>query len=102
MLLHLGKSCAIIHFTTYGGLAQSVEHLLHMQGVTGSSPVVSTNKNFAEIFVTQAAGLAWNHPQGAWHPSLYDGMESREACILCDRHSKISYGGIAQLARVHA
>ena len=42
MLLHLGKSCAIIHFTTYGGIAQSVEHLLHMQGVTGSSPVVST------------------------------------------------------------
>ena len=39
--------CAIIHFvakSTHGGLAQLGEHLPYKQRVTGSSPVVPTNK----------------------------------------------------------
>lgn len=33
----------MIEYSSLGGMAQLVEHSLHMRGVTGSSPVVSTN-----------------------------------------------------------
>ena len=33
----------MIKYSSLGGMAQLVEHSLHMRGVTGSSPVVSTN-----------------------------------------------------------
>lgn len=32
----------MLKYSTLGGMAQLVEHSLHMRGVTGSSPVVST------------------------------------------------------------
>ena len=35
----------MVKYSSLGGMAQLVEHSLHMRGVTGSSPVVSTNKN---------------------------------------------------------
>lgn len=34
----------MIKYSSLGGMAQLVEHSLHMRGVTGSSPVVSTNR----------------------------------------------------------
>ena len=37
-------SSSLVRVTKYGGVAQPVEHLLHTQGVTDSSSVVSTNK----------------------------------------------------------
>lgn len=33
----------MVKYSSLGGMAQLVEHSLHMRGVTGSSPVVSTN-----------------------------------------------------------
>lgn len=33
----------MVEYSSLGGMAQLVEHSLHMRGVTGSSPVVSTN-----------------------------------------------------------
>ena len=51
----------------YGGVAQPVEHLLHTQGVTDSSSVVSTTKKdirldvffvlFAEVRPLDKAGM---------------------------------------------
>ena len=32
----------MVKYSSLGGMAQLVEHSLHMRGVTGSSPVVST------------------------------------------------------------
>ena len=37
-------SSSLVRVTKYGGVAQPVEHLLHTQGVTDSSSVVSTRK----------------------------------------------------------
>lgn len=34
----------MVKYSSLGGMAQLVEHSLHMRGVTGSSPVVSTNR----------------------------------------------------------
>ena len=34
----------MVKYSSLGGMAQLVEHSLHMRGVTGSSPVVSTKK----------------------------------------------------------
>lgn len=39
----------MIEYFSLGGMAQLVEHSLHMRGVTGSSPVVSTNKNAHQL-----------------------------------------------------
>lgn len=39
----------MIEYSSLGGMAQLVEHSLHMRGVTGSSPVVSTNKNAHQL-----------------------------------------------------
>ncbi len=38
----------MIKYSSLGGMAQLVEHSLHMRGVTGSSPVVSTIKTHAK------------------------------------------------------
>lgn len=38
----------MIEYSSLGGMAQLVEHSLHMRGVTGSSPVVSTIKTHAK------------------------------------------------------
>ena len=34
----------MVKYSSLGGMAQLVEHSLHMRGVTGSSPVVSTTR----------------------------------------------------------
>ena len=39
----------MVKYSSLGGMAQLVEHSLHMRGVTGSSPVVSTNKNAHQL-----------------------------------------------------
>lgn len=45
----------MIKCISLGGMAQLVEHSLHMRGVTGSSPVVSTkgslSRNSTKVFV---------------------------------------------------
>ncbi len=38
----------MVKYSSLGGMAQLVEHSLHMRGVTGSSPVVSTIKTHAK------------------------------------------------------
>ena len=38
----------MVKYFSLGGMAQLVEHSLHMRGVTGSSPVVSTIKTHAK------------------------------------------------------
>ena len=38
----------MVKYSLLGGMAQLVEHSLHMRGVTGSSPVVSTIKTHAK------------------------------------------------------
>ena len=38
----------MVKYFSLGGMAQLVEHSLHMRGVTGSSPVVSTTKTHAK------------------------------------------------------
>ncbi len=40
----------MIKYSSLGGMAQLVEHSLHMRGVTGSSPVVSTNNPKIGLF----------------------------------------------------
>lgn len=41
----------MIKYSSLGGMAQLVEHSLHMRGVTGSSPVVSTKKRNTSFLV---------------------------------------------------
>lgn len=48
----------MIKYSSLGGMAQLVEHSLHMRGVTGSSPVVSTNNPIAGLFFLYN-GLEW-------------------------------------------
>ena len=40
----------MVEYSSLGGMAQLVEHSLHMRGVTGSSPVVSTNNPIVGLF----------------------------------------------------
>lgn len=40
----------MVKYSSLGGMAQLVEHSLHMRGVTGSSPVVSTNNPIVGLF----------------------------------------------------
>lgn len=40
----------MVEYSSLGGMAQLVEHSLHMRGVTGSSPVVSTNNPIFGLF----------------------------------------------------
>ena len=40
----------MVKYSSLGGMAQLVEHSLHMRGVTGSSPVVSTNNPKIGLF----------------------------------------------------
>ena len=40
----------MVKYFSLGGMAQLVEHSLHMRGVTGSSPVVSTNNPIFGLF----------------------------------------------------
>ena len=78
--------CAIIYKHISAPVAQLVEHLTFNQRVWSSSLHRSTSKKGISsricLFCIQAAGLVWNHPQGAWNPSLCDGMASRFACVL--------------------
>ena len=46
---HRGREAVKEWMTLNGGLAQLVEHLLCKQGVTGSSPVISTNGPIAQL-----------------------------------------------------
>lgn len=39
----------MVKYSSLGGMAQLVEHSLHMRGVTGSSPVVSTIHEKSEL-----------------------------------------------------
>ena len=44
--------CFLQSGTAYGDLAQLVEHIVHIDGVTGSSPVITTiltNSNFRPV-----------------------------------------------------
>lgn len=40
----------MVKYSSLGGMAQLVEHSLHMRGVTGSSPVVSTKCVGRKVF----------------------------------------------------
>ena len=40
----------MVKYSSLGGMAQLVEHSLHMRGVKGSSPVVSTNNPIVGLF----------------------------------------------------
>ena len=45
----------MVKYSSLGGMAQLVEHSLHMRGVTGSSPVVSTIFVVRKSYKTQKA-----------------------------------------------
>lgn len=48
----------MVEYSSLGGMAQLVEHSLHMRGVTGSSPVVSTNNPIVGLFFLQRTRMA--------------------------------------------
>lgn len=48
MILYLLSSGQHLRHTTDGALAQLVEHIVHIDGVTGSSPVSTTKKSLPE------------------------------------------------------
>lgn len=62
----------MVEYSSLGGMAQLVEHSLHMRGVTGSSPVVSTNNPTIGLFfyTTDSNG---------------DSSPLRNVCATCDQ-----------------
>ena len=46
----------------HGGMAQLVEHIVHIDGVTGSSPVVTTKKNGYPLRVSILFAYAHQEP----------------------------------------
>lgn len=62
----------MVKYSSLGGMAQLVEHSLHMRGVTGSSPVVSTNNPIVGLFFLQRTRMAITSPL-------------RNVCATCDQ-----------------
>ena len=82
----------------YGGVAQPVEHLLHTQGVTDSSSVVSTKKDHTETVWSFFAHVGPPGVDGTAAPPLSSrGAHCAPALALC-RNLWYFKGGAAQTA----